>query len=133
MFILYFRVNLEVYIFCDSSVTLYCNSTQLSTIKNNHLSETLLWWSVSRQTCITVYVILTLSLIIVVFVRCNLFVSFFMKASTNLHNNMLNAIIRATMTFFNTNSSGNVNFKYCLYIYIICIYLVYKFDIQDDY
>jgi ATP-binding cassette subfamily C (CFTR/MRP) protein 4 len=29
-----------------------------------------------------------------------------MKASMNLHNKMFNAITRATMYFFNTNSSG---------------------------
>lgn len=69
--------------------------------------ETWLWWTASRPTCVVIYTVITLSMVVVVFVRCVMFVSFFMNSSMNLHNNMFNAIIRATMHFFNTNSSGN--------------------------
>jgi len=35
-----------------------------------------------------------------------------MNASKNLHNNMFNTLIRATIYFFNTNLSGKNDFKY---------------------
>lgn len=84
---------------------MFKNETE-KTGNSTSAKQTLLWWSISRQTCVTVYAILTVSLIVVVFIRAGLFVLFFMNVSTNLHNDMFDAIARATMLFFNTNSSG---------------------------
>jgi ATP-binding cassette subfamily C (CFTR/MRP) protein 4 len=39
-----------------------------------------------------------------------------MKTSMNLHNNMFNAITRATMYFFNTNSSGKYIKNYNIFL-----------------
>eukprot|EP00102_Acyrthosiphon_pisum_P018651 XP_016655861.1 PREDICTED: probable multidrug resistance-associated protein lethal(2)03659 isoform X2 [Acyrthosiphon pisum] len=63
---------------------------------------------ISRQFCVIMYAILNLTLLIVIFIRCAMFVSVIMDSSMNLHNNMFNAITRATMYFFNTNSSGRI-------------------------
>lgn len=61
-----------------------------------------------REIYITVYTVLIVSMLVTIFTRSMMFVSVFMCASKNLHNWMFNAIIRATMYFFNTNSSGNI-------------------------
>lgn len=63
----------------------------------------------SRLTCIVIYTVLVISLIVAIFVRSAIFVTVCTRASLNLHNRMFDAIIRATMHFFNTNSSGNHN------------------------
>lgn len=78
---------------------------------DNNLS-TLLWWSISRQTCIYVFSVITLIIIIISAMRSILFVSVCMKASLNLHNNMFNALTKAKIYFFNTNPSGNYNFEW---------------------
>lgn len=61
-----------------------------------------------RQTCILVYASLIISLIVIWLIRNAVTVSVCMGASINLHSGMFNAIIRATMLFLKTNSSGNV-------------------------
>lgn len=71
-------------------------------------STTLLWWSISRETCIYVFGILTLTMIVAIIIRSILFVSVCMKSSMTLHNNMFNSITRSTMYFFNTNPSGRI-------------------------
>jgi len=73
----------------------------------DHPSTTLLWWSISRETCFIVFGILTLLMMVAIIIRTIMFVSVCMKSSMTLHNNMFSAITRATMSFFNTNSSGN--------------------------
>ncbi|XP_060851388.1 probable multidrug resistance-associated protein lethal(2)03659 [Rhopalosiphum padi] len=65
-------------------------------------------WVISRQCCVIVYTVINVAMIIVVFIRCATFVSVFIGTSMNLHTNMFNAITRATMYFFNTNSSGRI-------------------------
>lgn len=74
--------------------------------------DSVLGWPIYRQTCIVVYAVLNVSMIAFIFVRCAVLVSFFMKTSENLHNNMFNAIIRSTMHFFNVNSSGIIYYYY---------------------
>lgn len=102
------RVNLEVGVFCNETLTLQCNgSTSLPSAAVGGPSDTFLWWTITRRTCIAVYAAITVTTVVTVFVRCSLFVRFFINVSTNLHNDMFNAMIRATMLFFNTNSSGN--------------------------
>uniref|UniRef100_A0A2S2QEN8 Putative multidrug resistance-associated protein lethal n=1 Tax=Sipha flava TaxID=143950 RepID=A0A2S2QEN8_9HEMI len=90
-------VNLEEHVFHPAS-----SST------TDQFSTNFLWWSVSRQTCFTVFGILTFMIIVATLIRFVVFVSVCTKSSINLHNKMFNAITRATMYFFNTNSSGRI-------------------------
>lgn len=87
------------------------NSSLLTTTDNNTsttgaITDTILGLSITRETCIIVFAVLTFSMILATLVRSATFVSVCMKASMNLHNAMFNSITRATMYFFNTNSSG---------------------------
>ncbi|XP_060873079.1 ATP-binding cassette sub-family C member 4-like isoform X2 [Metopolophium dirhodum] len=68
----------------------------------------LIWWSMSRQTCINVFSATIVIMIITVVIRSVLFVSVCMKASMTLHNNMFKALTKATIYFFNTNPSGRI-------------------------
>ncbi|CAH1738400.1 unnamed protein product [Aphis gossypii] len=97
-------VNMEEHVFCNVHHYIPYSSTAVS---ENELN-TFEWWSISRQTCITVFATLTLIIIILAAIRSVLFVSVHMKASMTLHNNMFNALIKATIYFFNTNSSGRI-------------------------
>lgn len=102
------RVNLEVRVFCNGSVASPCNgSTSLPSAAISDPSATFLWWTITRRTCIGVYTAITVTMVVTVFMRCLMFVRFFTNISTNLHNDMFNVVIRATMHFFNTNLSGN--------------------------
>ncbi|XP_027849228.2 ATP-binding cassette sub-family C member 4-like [Aphis gossypii] len=67
-----------------------------------------LWWSISRDTCFIVFIVLTLIMIVAIIIRSISFVSVCMKSSMILHNKMFTAITRATMYFFNTNQSGRI-------------------------
>lgn len=96
-----YRVNLEEHVFYR------VKTISTSSKTTNDPSTTLLWWTISRETCFVVFGVITLSLVIAVIIRSISFVSVCMKSSMTLHNNMFSAITRATMTFFNTNSSGN--------------------------
>ncbi|XP_060850029.1 probable multidrug resistance-associated protein lethal(2)03659 isoform X2 [Rhopalosiphum padi] len=96
-------VNLEEHVFYRiKTVTAYDTKT------TDDPSTTLLWWSISRKTCFVVFIILTLFMIAAIIIRSITFVSVCMKSSTILHNKMFSAITRATMYFFNTNSSGRI-------------------------
>ncbi|KAL5236138.1 hypothetical protein ACI65C_003548 [Semiaphis heraclei] len=108
-------VNLEERVF-------YVVKTVSTDDKNptDHPSTTLLWWSISRETCFIVFGILTLLMMVAIIIKTITFVSVFMKSSMTLHNNMFSAITRATMYFFNTNSSGNEEIN----VYIIFIGLL---------
>lgn len=109
-----YRVNLEEHFShtlaseSNSSFTTMINNSISST---NEVSDTMLGWSISRQICIIVFAVLTFSMILATLIRSATFVSVCMKASMNLHNAMFNAITRATMYFFNTNSSGKNQLK----------------------
>jgi ATP-binding cassette subfamily C (CFTR/MRP) protein 4 len=111
----FYRVNLEEHVFYHDNNSLKNNTLRETPYNNNatnyKISDTLLWWTISRQTCIIVFVVFTFSMILAILIRTAIFVSVCMKSSINLHNNMFNAIVRATMYFFNTNSSGNYNFE----------------------
>ncbi|XP_015377601.1 PREDICTED: probable multidrug resistance-associated protein lethal(2)03659, partial [Diuraphis noxia] len=96
-------INLEEHVF-------YVVKT-LSTNDNNptdNPSTTLLWWSISRETCFIFFGIITLLMMVAIIIKSIMFVSVCMKSSITLHNNMFSAITRATMYFFNTNSSGRI-------------------------
>lgn len=77
-----------------------------NTFMSDNSINTFLWWSISRQTCVNVFFCLTFIMILATVIRTVTFVSVCMQASMNLHNNMFNAITKATMNFFNENSSG---------------------------
>lgn len=112
----FFRVNLEEHVFshCASSLnnsTLTVDRHHNSTATYNRISDTLLWWKISRQTCIIVFAVFTFSIILAILIRTTIFVSVCMKSSIMLHNKMFNAIVKAPMYFFNTNSSGKYKIK----------------------
>ncbi|XP_025202348.1 probable multidrug resistance-associated protein lethal(2)03659 isoform X2 [Melanaphis sacchari] len=65
-------------------------------------------WIVSRKTCIIVFAALTFSIILGALANSILLVSICTTASTNLHNQMFNAITRSTMHFLNKNPSGRI-------------------------
>lgn len=94
-----YRVNLEEHVFRNVI---------------NVADNKLIWWSISRQTCINVFSATILILIITAVIRSVLFVSVCMKSSMVLHNNMFKALIKATIYFFNTNPSGNYNLELLL-------------------
>ncbi|VVC26205.1 Hypothetical protein CINCED_3A020489 [Cinara cedri] len=90
-------VNLEEHVFCDRKI-----SPKPSTL------NTFLWWTISRRTCVYVFGGLTLTIILATGARAATFVSVCTTASMNLHTEMFNAITRAPMLFFNTNTSGRI-------------------------
>jgi len=79
---------------------------------NNSLPEThdpsnlLLWLNNNNEYYVIIYTFFMVSLIISVIIRSAIFVKITMKASINLHNRMFNSIVRTTLSFFHTNSSG---------------------------
>ncbi|KAL4089621.1 hypothetical protein QTP88_024632 [Uroleucon formosanum] len=95
-------VYLEDHVFPNAE----SKSTNISNFITCLISNTPL--IITRQFCIIMYSVLNLTLLVVIFIRCAMFVSVLMGTSMNLHNNMFNAITRATMYFFNTNSSGRI-------------------------
>lgn len=70
------------------------------------LNDYILGWPISRDTCIIIYAVFSFSILVAMYIWCTQLTSFFMKTSKNLHKNMFNAIIKSTMHFFYTNSSG---------------------------
>lgn len=60
----------------------------------------------SRETCVYIFSAITVATVIVTLFRSFLFFYMCMRASRRLHDQMFNSITRATMHFFNTNSSG---------------------------
>ncbi|XP_043286728.1 probable multidrug resistance-associated protein lethal(2)03659 [Venturia canescens] len=61
-----------------------------------------------RDTCIYIYSSLTLLTVLLTLIRSFSFFGICMKASIRLHDRMFRSISRATMRFFNTNTSGRV-------------------------
>lgn len=98
-----FRVNQEQYVFryLNTSVST-ANFTSMASDSSDVLTTTN-----CRQMYVITYTILIFSLIIAILIRCILFVSVAISSSVNLHSKMFNAVTKATMHFFNTNSSGN--------------------------
>lgn len=81
------------------------------------MSYPLFWWSISRQKCIIVFAVITISIVLSTLIRSNLCVKICIRASLNLHQMMFSAITRAKMLFFNTNSSGKNIFNNVLSSY----------------
>ncbi|XP_025192648.1 multidrug resistance-associated protein 4-like [Melanaphis sacchari] len=96
-------VNLEEHIFHKMKTI-----TSYNTKTTSDQSTTLLWWSISRETCFIVFIILIFLMVVGIIICLITSVSVCLKSSMILHNNMFSAIIRATIYFFNTNSSGRI-------------------------
>ncbi|XP_048505771.1 probable multidrug resistance-associated protein lethal(2)03659 isoform X1 [Athalia rosae] len=62
----------------------------------------------TRDICIQIYSGLVVATIITSFARVYLFFDGCMRASRNLHKNLFASVSRATMRFFNTNTSGRI-------------------------
>jgi len=88
-------------------------------------------WVISRHSCVIIYTVINVAMIIVVLIRCATFVSVFIGTSMNLHTRMFNAITRATMYFFNTNSSGTKFYKLLIKYKLTC-FNKYLFFIRTD-
>lgn len=64
--------------------------------------------SFDQYTFMYIYLGIIILLIVITFVRTFTFINICMKASRRLHDAMFRSITRATMRFFNTNSSGRI-------------------------
>jgi len=116
-----FRVNHEVYEHHKLLNTSYSNNTSVSLDSN---SASLLLPNYQRY-YVTIYVILMIFLIFSLIIRSAIFVKITKRTSINLHKQMFNSIIRTTMLFFNTNSTGIIFFLFthsCIKYYIILFY-----------
>ncbi|KAB0802273.1 hypothetical protein PPYR_04459 [Photinus pyralis] len=65
-------------------------------------------WFFSRETCVYIYTGIAVAIIVVTLTRSFAFFTLCMRSSVRLHDNMFNSITRASMRFFNTNSSGRI-------------------------
>ncbi|XP_026807743.1 multidrug resistance-associated protein 4-like [Rhopalosiphum maidis] len=102
-FWLSFWVNQEVYTFNNPK-----NTFDNSTSEPHESTNLLLWLNNYHEYYVIIYALFMVALIISVIIRSAIFIKITMKASINLHNRMFNSIIRTTMFFFNTNSSGKI-------------------------
>ncbi|XP_008187158.1 probable multidrug resistance-associated protein lethal(2)03659 isoform X2 [Acyrthosiphon pisum] len=86
----------------------YNISNNNGTLSSSDSFTTLLFSSNFRQNCMILYAIILIFLIITIIVRCVTYVLFCTRASINVHNQMFDRFIKATMLFFNTRSSGDM-------------------------
>lgn len=108
-----YRVDLEDHYFRITDQFVNTNNVTSTTIQP---TDGIMSWVVSRQTCVVVFAILTLLIIIFAFAELALMVSICTTASSNLHNQMFSSITRATMDFLHKNPSGT-------YIKILFVFL----------
>ncbi|XP_048505778.1 probable multidrug resistance-associated protein lethal(2)03659 isoform X2 [Athalia rosae] len=93
----------------DYFVTYWVNTEESSkaTMLNGTMSSH--WTSpLSREMCVYIYSTIVTATVVFTLLRTFMFMSVCMRASRRLHENMFNSITRATMRFFNTNSSGRI-------------------------
>lgn len=77
-------------------------------------------WMPSTETCIFIYALLVIGIVVLSLASAFFFFSVCMTASINLHNSMFNSISRATVWFFNNNPSGNWEFQFfCREVYLL--------------
>jgi len=79
--------------------------------------NTIFQWQVSRETCIYVFSAINVFMIIAIILNTFIYVLVCMRASTNLHNKMFSALIKAKLYFFNTNLSGQHYFNKVFIVY----------------
>ncbi|XP_073971778.1 probable multidrug resistance-associated protein lethal(2)03659 [Rhodnius prolixus] len=93
-------VNLEEHVYIDGVYN--------KTVAASNPNAAAYPFIVSRNMCIYVYSALTVLTVLATIFRSVLFFVMCMTASTNLHDHMFSCISRATMWFFNNNSSGRI-------------------------
>lgn len=101
---IFFRITHEEYVLHN---TISSNTSNSNGTSSSDSFSTLLFSSNFRQNCMILYTVIIFFLIVIIVVRTVTYVSFCMRASINMHNQMFNRFIKATMFFFNTKSSGN--------------------------
>ncbi|KDR24429.1 putative multidrug resistance-associated protein, partial [Zootermopsis nevadensis] len=78
-------------------------------VMNDTITGSTEWgWLPSTETCIYVYSGLVASLVVLSVCSVMCFFTMCMRASISLHNSMFASLTRATMWFFNNNSSGQI-------------------------
>ncbi|XP_017117181.1 probable multidrug resistance-associated protein lethal(2)03659 [Drosophila elegans] len=86
--------------------------TQEDTLRNKEVDSSLpTWWQnlgKSEMQDTYMFMLITVLIIVVTVKRSFLFYNLAMKASVRLHNSMFRGISRASMYFFNMNSSGSI-------------------------
>ncbi|XP_026807567.1 probable multidrug resistance-associated protein lethal(2)03659 isoform X2 [Rhopalosiphum maidis] len=102
-------------------------SNDNSTLSSSDTINTLLFTSNFRQICMIVYTVIIIFSIIIVIFRCVVYVSFCKNASIHLHDQMFDSFVKATMSFFNTNSSGDMLNRFSKDIGVIDELLPYIF------
>lgn len=110
----FFRISQEETVFFSMDNL----STDNITSTTNYISDTYLPLINNRQNCIVIYAVLKTTMLIGIIIGSAVFVSICTSSSVNLHNKMYNAVTRASMIFFNSNSSGN-NFTFNEYYIIL--------------
>ncbi|XP_039296327.1 multidrug resistance-associated protein 4-like [Nilaparvata lugens] len=101
----------------DIHLNLTTNSTSEVTKSNNgtyiyadgdYLLRTTPWFDLTQRTCMYIFTFFIAGVVLVTLIRSFTFVRMCVRASMTLHDNMFNSVTRATMKFFNTNSSGPI-------------------------
>ncbi|XP_061403043.1 ATP-binding cassette sub-family C member 4-like [Musca vetustissima] len=64
--------------------------------------------AISQDICLIIYSVLIAAVVIMIILRCYLFLKTCMHASKVLHERMFSSILKATMRFFDTNPSGRI-------------------------
>lgn len=100
-----YRVQLEDHVFRTTEPSTPTSNNCTTTSASSDASP---WIIVSRHTCVIVFSILTLSIIISAFAESALLISVCTTSSMNLHDRMFSSIVRATTSFFNKNPSGDL-------------------------
>ncbi|XP_025204473.1 probable multidrug resistance-associated protein lethal(2)03659 isoform X2 [Melanaphis sacchari] len=77
-------------------------------LSSSNLISSLLFTSSFRQVCMIVYIFIIIFTVVSIIIRCVTYVSFCARASINVHDQTFDSFIKATMFFFNTNSSGDM-------------------------
>jgi len=101
----FFRIAREEYVLHNTIS--YNISNNNGTLLSSDSFSTLLFSSNFRQNCVILYTIILILLAVTTIVRCVTYVFLCMKSSINVHNQMFDRFMKATMFFFNTKSSGN--------------------------
>lgn len=86
----------------------YNVSNNNGTLSSSDSFTTLLFSSNFRQNCVILYAVILFVLVVTIIARCVTYVMFCTRASINVHNQMFDRFIKATMFFFNTRSSGDM-------------------------
>lgn len=92
----------------DYYLTNYINWEENHSLYNSTDNEHLAGISLLRQSYAIQYTIMTIFLVVLFFLRDFSFYNMALDASINLHNKLLNGVIRTSISFFHKNSSGRI-------------------------